>query len=108
MATTENNHTGNGSETDYSFTFPYLNTTDIKVSVDSVLKTITTDYTLHNATTIRFNSPPADTKPIRIYRDTNDDSLTATFYPGSAIRANDLNNNSLQFGQCLLVTFSNL
>ena len=96
MATTENNHTGNGSETDYSFTFPYLNTTDIKVSVDSVLKTITTDYTLHNATTIRFNSPPADTKPIRIYRDTNDDSLTATFYPGSAIRANDLNNNSLQ------------
>ncbi len=91
--TIENTYTGNGSTTDYSFTFPYLDTSDIKVSIGG---NDTTAYSLLNATTVRFDSAPANSSAIRIYRSTNYDSAKATFYPGSAIRANDLNDNSLQ------------
>ena len=98
MAVTQNTYTGNGSTTNYSFTFPYLETTDIKVSVNGVN---TTAYTLANATTVSFNTAPANGAAIRIYRDTDDSALAATFYPGSAIRANDLNYN---FNQNLYVT----
>ena len=98
MATTQNTYTGNGSTTAYSFTFPYLNTADVKVSLDTV---DTTAYTLSNATTVAFTTAPASGAAIRIYRDTNVDSLNATFYPGSAIRSSDLNNN---FTQNLYVT----
>ena len=91
--TIENLYTGNGSTTDYSFTFPYLDDSDIKVSIGG---SITTAYSLLNATTVRFDSAPANSSAIRIYRSTSYDSPKATFYPGSAIRANDLNDNSLQ------------
>ena len=91
--TIENTYTGNGSTTDYSFTFPYLDTPDIKISLDGVL---TTAYSLLNATTVRFSSAPNNGVAIRIYRDTAFDTPKATFYPGSAIRANDLNDNTLQ------------
>lgn len=93
MATTQNTYTGNGSTTNYSFTFPYLETTDIKVSVDG---TTTTAYTLANATTVSFNSAPANGAAIKIYRNTDDTNLAATFYTGSAIRAQDLNDNYTQ------------
>ena len=101
MATTSNSYTGNGSTVDYSFTFPYQNNTDIKVSVDEVLQDLTTHYTLHNATTIRFGSAVGSGKAIKIYRDTDSSKLAATFYPGSAIRSGDLNDN---FNQNLYVT----
>lgn len=93
MAVTQNTYTGNGSQTNYSFTFPYLNTSDILVSVSGVN---TTAYTLANATTVAFNTAPANGAAIRIYRKTSDASLAATFYPGSAIRSQDLNNNLTQ------------
>ena len=101
MAVTENLHTGNGSKTNYSFTFPYLKTSDIKASIGG---NDTTNFRLLNATTVQFvnnttdntPTPPADTSAIRIYRSTAYDSPKATFYPGSAIRSSDLNDNSLQ------------
>ena len=96
MATTSNTYTGNNSTVDYAFTFPYLKSADIKVSLDNVVKTISNDYTLHNATTIRFNSAPAQNAAIKIYRDTGSANLAATFYPGSAIRSSDLNDNYTQ------------
>ena len=96
MATTSNSYTGNNSTVDFAFTFPYLNTTDIKVSLDGVVQTLTTHYTLHNATTIRFGSAPGTDVAVKIYRDTSSDNLAATFYPGSAIRSSDLNDNFIQ------------
>ena len=93
----ENFYNGDGSTTLFSFTFEYLEESDVKVSVDGVVKTQTTDYTFANATTISFNTAPATgTDNVRIYRDTNVDSLKATFFPGSAIRADDLNDNLTQ------------
>ena len=99
--TIETTYTGNGSTTDYSFTFPYLDDSDIKASIGG---NDTTNFRLLNATTVQFvnnttdntPTPPADTSAIRIYRSTAYDSPKATFYPGSAIRSNDLNDNSLQ------------
>ena len=93
MAITENKYTGNGSTVLFSFTFPYLEVADIKVSLDG---TLTTTYTLANATTVQFNTAPANGVAIRIFRDTDDETLPALFYPGSAIRAQDLNENFTQ------------
>ena len=93
MALTENNYVGNGSTVLYSFTFPYLKATDIKVQLDGV---ITTAYSLANATTVQFNAAPTNGTAIRIYRDTDDSALPATFYPGSTVRAKDLNDNFTQ------------
>lgn len=93
MAVTQNNYTGNGSTVLYSFTFPYLDPSDIKIEVNG---TLTTAYTLANATTIQFNTAPANGATIRIYRDTDIEQLSATFFPGSAIRANDLNDDFTQ------------
>ena len=99
MATTENFHNGNGSTSEFAFTFPYLKETDIKVSVSGTVKTVDTHYTLHNATTIKFTSgniPPSGTNTVRIYRETDDSKPASTFYAGSAIRAGDLNDNTSQ------------
>tara|TARA_B100000029_G_scaffold411815_1_gene414310 strand:+ start:6000 stop:8465 length:2466 start_codon:yes stop_codon:yes gene_type:complete len=96
MAVTETSYTGNGSTTNYSFTFPYLKSTDIQVLVDNLLKTAGTDWSLANATTVQFNSAPADQSAIKIRRQTNVDSLAATFYAGSAIKSEDLNDNATQ------------
>ena len=93
MAITENQYTGNGSTVLYSFTFPYLEVADIKVSLDG---TLTTEYTLANATTVQFNTAPANGVAILIFRQTNDEVLSAQFFPGSAIRAQDLNDNFTQ------------
>jgi len=90
MAITQNTYTGNGSTVLFSFTFPYLRTTDIKVSLDG---SVTTAYTLANATTIQFNTAPDAGVAIRIYRETDDTDLDAEFFPGSAIRSQDLNDN---------------
>ena len=96
MATTKNTYTQSGSTTDYSFTFPYIKQSDVKVSLDNVVKTLTTDYTFANATTVSFNSAPTAGAAIAIYRSTDDSGLVATFYPGSAIRSADLNDNYTQ------------
>ncbi len=95
MATTQNTYPGNGSLTEYSFTFPYLEESDVKVSLDGVDQA-TSEYSFANATTISFNTAPANGVAIRIYRVTGTDSAQATFFAGSAIRAQDLNDNNTQ------------
>lgn len=99
MAVTQNTYTGNGSTVLFSFTFPYLDTSHIQVEVSGAA---TTAYTLANATTIQFNTAPANGASIRIYRKTTDTQLLSTFFSGSAIRAQDLNedfNQSLYIAQ---------
>jgi len=98
-AVTQNDYTQQNNTTVlYNFTFPYLKASDVKVSLDAV---DTTAFTLANATTIQLNSvPPVGTK-IKIFRETSVDNLTATFYAGSAIKSEDLNDN---FTQNLYVT----
>ena len=92
-AVIQNEYTGNNSTTTYSFTFPYLKTSDIKASLDGVA---TTAFTLPNATTLQFNTAPGSGVKIKIFRETSVDDLTATFYAGSAIKSEDLNDNFTQ------------
>jgi hypothetical protein len=96
MATTQNTYTGNNSTTDYSFTFPYIKEADVKVSLDAVVKTQDTDYTFANATTISFGTAPGTGVAIRIFRETDTENAVTTFFAGSAIRAQDLNDNTNQ------------
>ena len=93
MAVTQNSYIGNGSTTTYSFTFPYLKTSEVKASLDA---TVTTAFTTPTATTVQFNTAPGSGVKIKIYRETDSDSLTATFYAGSAIKSEDLNDNFTQ------------
>lgn len=88
-----NEYVGNGQTVLYSFTFPYISESDVRCSLDDVL---TTKYKLANATTVEFNQPPANGVIIKIFRDTSIDTIDNTFFPGSAIRAKDLNDNFTQ------------
>jgi len=93
MATTEQFYTGDGTTILFTFPFEYITKDDVKVSLDDV---DTSEYTYANATTIQMNTAPAVDVQLRIYRQTNVDDLKATFFSGSSIRAQDLNNNFLQ------------
>ena len=53
MATTQNTYTGDGSTTNYSFTFEYIKQADVKVTLDDVA---TTAFTFANATTLSMNT----------------------------------------------------
>jgi hypothetical protein len=57
---------------------------------------ITTAYSLANATTVEFDTAPANGVAIRIYRLTDIEAVNAVFYKGSSIRADDLNDNFAQ------------
>ena len=101
MATTENNYIGNGTLTSYTFSFPYIKKEDVKVTLDEIG---TTDFTINDntPTLIDFNTVPPDGVAIRIFRETDTTATSSTFFPGSAIRAQDLNRNfeqSLFIGQ---------
>ena len=93
MAVTQNSYTGNGSTTNYSFTFPYLKSSEVKAQIDA---TVTTAFTLANATTVQFNIAPDSGAKIKIFRETDDSAMAATFYAGSAIKSEDLNDNFTQ------------
>ena len=95
MATTQNTFTGDNNTTLFSFTFPYLQESDVKVSLDAVVQA-TTAYSFANATTISFNTAPGTGVAIRIFRETDTDSPKATFFAGSSIRSQDLNDNASQ------------
>jgi len=92
MAVTENFFTGDGTKTSFVLTFEYIEETDVKVSVDGTVQP-TSAYSFANATTILFGTAPANNTEIRIYRDTDIDELKSTFFAGSSIRAQDLNQN---------------
>ena len=111
MATTQNEHNGNGTLRRFSFTFPYIKEDDVKVQVRTSTADVTTiastTYTFPSATEIQFSAVTATTfqestgapksgVTVRIFRDTDLDTERVTFFPGSSIRAQDLNDNTLQ------------
>ena len=106
MATTFVDYTGDGNATK-SFSFPSYQVEDVKVEVDGVVKTVTTDYTITGYSTtgggnVVFTSAPASPANIRIYRETDIETAAgeyepkATYQAGSSVKANDLNNNQKQ------------
>lgn len=73
LTTTENTFTGDGATVTFAApTWSFQTNSQIKVSVDGVVKTLTTHYTLTGspATAVVFVSAPAAAAAIRIYRST--------------------------------------
>ncbi len=102
MATTFIDYTGDGNATK-SFSFPSIQESDVKVSVDGVVKTSGNHYNITSYTTtgggnVVFTSGniPASPAAIRIFRDTDVDSAKATYTAGSSVKAADLNANHEQ------------
>ncbi len=102
MATTFVDYTGDGNATK-AFSFPSIQQSDIKVTVDEVLKSSGTHYNITSYTTtgggnVVFTSGNIPTSPakIRIARDTNVDVAKATYVAGSSVKAADLNANHEQ------------
>jgi len=111
MATTQNEHSGNGTIRRFSFTFPYIKEDDVKVSVRTSNDDVTTldsdFYTFPSATEIQLSAvdettfqestgAPKNGVTLRVFRETDIDNPKAVFYPGSSVRAQDLNDNTLQ------------
>ena len=108
MATTQNTYTGDGSTTDFTLTFPYLTSADVRVSLDEIG---TTAFSLPNATTVRFNTAPGNNVAIRIYRVTDDSNNKIVFSSGSTVKADDLNdavNRNLYIAQETTNNLSNV
>ena len=93
MAIVQDTYTGNGSTTIYSLSFPYLQQSDVVVTLNG---TVTTAYTFATSNTIQFTTAPGNGVAIKITRNTELEEADATFYPGSTIRAQDLNDNFTQ------------
>ena len=106
---------GNGSTVLYTFPFTYMSYDDIVVFLYNEdfgrWDNQATKFIFANATTVEFlTAPPAPTKPdldnIWITRRTDLEQMLATFYPGSSIRAQDLNDDfdqlrlAIQEGRC--------
>jgi hypothetical protein len=115
-------YSGNGVTKLFSFPFPYVSWGDISVFLYDEPNEIWVNqegfFLEANATTIEFlTAPPSPltlgTENVLIARTTFLTQMFATFYPGSSIRANDLNENfeqlmfAIQEGRCDLETFKN-
>lgn len=80
-------YTGNGSTTNYTFNFPYLDQAHIKVRLNG---TLTTLFTFLNASTIQLTSAPASGVVIEIRRETPKDNPIVNFTDGSVLLERDL------------------
>ena len=106
----------NGSDLEFTFTFPVIQTEDVKVALNGVTQA-TTKYavdTASNPTKIIFNNTSVDSNvqestgapksgvAVRVFRQTTvgkssgDDDPKAVYAAGSSIRATDLNANTEQ------------
>jgi len=95
MAFARDPYTASASQTDFTITFSYLDEDDVLVYEDGVLKTVTTDYTLPNATTVRFNSGLVGGEVIVLQRSTSQ-STRLVDYTAGALSESELDADSLQ------------
>ena len=110
---------GNGTQKLFQFDWTYMSYSDIVCFIlNDEGSWINQDgkFIFANATTVEFLSPPpapqdSTVKNVWITRRTDLESMLATFYPGSSIRAQDLNDDfdqlrlAIQEGRCSLQDF---
>ena len=93
-----NQYTGNGVQKEYEITFEYYDQDDVAVAnwneETLVWEPVSSDdWVFQHETLIRFNEAPKYDQKFIIYRCTDLEPLPAEFYPGTPIKAQDLNNN---------------
>ena len=102
---TQIKYAGNGSQKRFTFQFPYMHFYDVKAALwddttkeyveqsnKYVLDTTGTQVVFLVAPPVAPESAP-DGLNVKIYRDTDLSIMESVFYPGSSIRAQDLNDN---------------
>ena len=85
-------YTGDGSTTQYSITFPFIDSTHIKAFIDG---TQTTAFTI-SSSTLTFTSAPANASVVRIERQTPNDTRLVDFTDGSVLTESDLDKSADQ------------
>ena len=85
-------YTGNGSTTQYSITFPFLDSSHVKAFINGVE---TTAFTI-SSSTLTFNSAPANSSVVRIERQTPISSRIVDFTDGSVLTESDLDKSADQ------------
>lgn len=93
---TSNTYTGDGVTALFPVSFPYIEASDVDVTVDGVSISRVTDWIFTTSSVVQIFNIPAVGQTIKITRNTTEDALKSTFFPGSAIRARDLNDNFTQ------------
>ena len=107
---------GNGTQTVFSFPFTYLSWSDVEAFLYDETNKIWVNqqnkFVQDTATTLEFlTAPPASSiDNILIARNTDLEGMLAYYYPGSSIRAEDLNNDfdqlrlAIQESRCEIVS----
>lgn len=91
MAITYSDYTGDGSNTDFAFSFPYLEDTHVVVEVDGVDKTTTAgDFTLPTTSLVRMTVAPALAALVRVKRVSDFATDLVDFTNGSVLTEGDL------------------
>jgi hypothetical protein len=80
-------YSGNGSTTNYTFSFPVISTDHIKVRVNG---TLVTNWSFLSSSTIQFAAAPANAAVIEIRRETPKESSIVNFTDGSVLLERDL------------------
>lgn len=86
------------SQTDFTLSFPYIQTTDVVISVDGATQTVGAgnDYIFFDSSTIRFNTPLTGGETVVRQRKTSQSSRLVDYETGSIHAETDLDNDSLQ------------
>jgi hypothetical protein len=100
MANTYVDYTGDGSETDFNFSFPYIKTSHVVVETNdgpaggTNTWVRTTDFTVQTSpsTFVRFNSAPANLVKVRVLRDSDANVSLVDFANGSVLTETELDN----------------
>lgn len=84
--------TGNGSNKDFPFTWPYLKQAHVKVSLDGVASSA---FEIVTGSTVRMDTAPANGVVVKVYRETPTEPVTV-WQDGAVILGADLNAASKQ------------
>lgn len=99
MANTYVDYTATAAQTDFAFSFPYLEDSHVVVEIDGVVKTLTTDYTIVTTPSkkIVLTSGATAGQVVRVRRDSNADGTNpfVDFVNGSVLTEDALDKSYL-------------
>ena len=99
MANTYVDYTATAAQTDFAFSFPYLEDSHVVVEIDGVVKTLTTDYTIVTTPSkkIVLTSGATAGQVVRVRRDSNADGSNpfVDFVNGSVLTEDSLDKSYL-------------
>jgi hypothetical protein len=89
-------YTGNGSNQNFNIPFPYIDRSDIVVTVGGVVRVLDTHYSFSNSTTINILTAPGAGVPVQIKRETNINTVAVEFSDKAILISEALNTNAEQ------------